>query len=269
MKKEFQSTCLRIVRTSMLMTSVLLVAACGGGGGDGGGSPPVSNAAVGGLWGGVIAISGQGTLEMYGIVAEDGRAYFLQEDGVMYWGTVSSSGNQITSTLTGAGLFGLLLWDGSASGTGTVSGTIQARASMSGNSTFTTALGGRTTGTIALTYDSLYDQDSSLALIAGNYADAVGLYAGVLNIAGNGDLFLQDPDSGCVINGRIAVINAAYNAYDIRLTYSGCTGTESVLNGVTFQGLAAYDPALGEAIALVHGSVGGTPYPTAFVFDRV
>ena len=256
-----------ITGSAILLSSVLLLAACGGGGDDGGGSP-TSDAAVGGLWAGSSEISGQGTYLLLGIVAEDGRAYFLQEDGVMYWGTVSSSGNQITSSLQGAGLFGMPLWDGSASGTGSVSGTIRARDSISAESTFTTALGGRTTASIALAYDRLYDDDASLASIAGNYRDVLGLYEGVLNIASNGDVFLQDPGSGCVINGQIAVIDAAYNAYDAEFSYSNCVGFDAYLNGATFGGLATYDRDFEELVALVQGLVDGVAYPNVFEFER-
>ena len=119
-----------ITSSAMLLSSVLLLAACGGGGGDG---PKVSNAAVGGMWQGQVTISGQ--YDLMGVVAEDGRGYFLQEDGVMYWGTVRSSGNKITSTLTGAGIYGLPLWDESSGGTGSLEGTIQARASIAASST--------------------------------------------------------------------------------------------------------------------------------------
>jgi|APFre7841882724_1041349.scaffolds.fasta_scaffold10164_2 PKD repeat protein len=226
------------------------------------------NALVGGWWGGTTSIVGQGTFELIGLVAEDGRGYFFQEDGILYWGTVRASGNQITSTLTGAGLFGTTFSDGSARGTGSVSGAIQARSSISANSSFTSAGGTTATSTISLLYDPLYDNDSSLAMIAGNYADLIGIYDGVLNIASNGTLFHQDPTSGCVINGRIAIINAAYNAYDVQFTYSSCTGPEAIFNGVTFSGLVAYDPS-GAILALVHGTVGGIPYPNVFIFGRI
>jgi hypothetical protein len=256
---------MRGVFASILVPGVLLVAACGGG--DGGSTVP--NAAVGGLWAGTTTISGQGTSEVLGIVAENGKAYLLQEDGVMYWGTVTSSGNQISSTFDGAGLLGIPLWDGSVRGTGTLTGTIQARASLTASSTFTTSNGGRTTATMSLLYDALYNDDSSLATIAGNYFDLLGIYGGVLNIASNGDLFLQDPNSGCVLNGRVAVINAAYNAYDVQFSYSSCTGFDSVLNGVTFTGLAAYERTSAQVIALMQGTVAGAPYPDAFVFGRL
>jgi hypothetical protein len=254
-----------ITNSALLLFSVLLLVACGGGGGDG---PKVSNAAVGGLWQGQVTISGQGEYELMGVIAEDGRGYFLQEDGVMYWGTVKSSGNKITSTMTGAGIYALPLWDGSSSGTGSLEGTIQARASIAASSDFTTALGARTTATISVSYAVLYDDDSSLASIAGSYADFVGIYSGILNISSSGDLFLQDPDSGCVMNGTFAIINPAFNAYDVQLSYASCTGEFADLNGVTFSGLAVYDKDWEELYLFTHGTVGGAPYAMLYDFYR-
>jgi len=150
-----------------------------------------------------------------------------------------------------------------------LSGRIWERSAIVATQDFTTAAGGRTVSSLALTYQPVYDDNSSLAKIAGNYADALGLSGGVLNIASNGILFLQDPASGCVVNGQVSIINASYSAYSIRLSYSSCTGLDSALNGVTFTGLAACDAGAGQVIALVQGSVGGIPFANAFVFERV
>lgn len=267
-------------RTLALFAALTLVSACGGGGDSvtlplGPGPPdlpPVtSDVPVGGWWMGtsMMTTGQQEKLELLAIVAEDGRAFFLQENGVMFWGTLQSSGDRITSTLVGAGLLSMPLWDGSASGNGTFSGTIWERSTIVGTQDFTTAAGGRMVSSVALTYQSMYEDNSSLVTIAGNYADALGLSGGVLNIGSNGTLFLQDPASGCVVNGQVSIINAAYNAYSIRLSYSSCTGLDSALNGVTFTGLAGYDAGAGQVIALVQGSVGGIPFPNAFVFERV
>lgn len=266
--------------TLALFAAMTLVSACGGGGdsvtvplapGPPDLTPVTTDVPVGGWWMGttMLTTGEQEKLELLALVAEDGRAFFLQKDGVMFWGTLQSSLDRVNSTLVGAGLLGTPLWDGSASGTGTVSGRIWERSTIVGTQDFTTAAGGKTVSSLALTYQSMYDDNSSLATIAGNFADALGLSGGVLNIASNGTLFLQDPASGCVINGQVSIINSAYNAYGIRFSYSSCTGLDSVLNGVTFSGLAGYDAGAGQVIALVQGSVGGIPFPNAFVFDRV
>jgi len=201
-------------------------------------------------------------------VAEDGRGYVLIEDGVLYWGTVVSSGNQITAALTGAALRGLTFADGSTSGTGSISGTIQPRVSISANSSFTTALGSTTTGTVSLNYLPSYNDDSSLALIAGTYFDSFWYFGEGFNIASNGDIFFQDPVNSCVINGKVAIINSAYNAYDIRYSYSNCTAGFGYLNGVTFEGLAAYDADFEEFIMFANGLEAGVPTWQVFLLER-
>jgi hypothetical protein len=261
MKRTF----LGVTRGSILLSSALLLAACGGG--DNGGGGPAPNAAVGGLWEGTATVAGE-TVDAFGLVAEDGRGYVLIEDGVLYWGTVASSGNQITAALTGAPLRGLTFADGSTSGTGSISGTIQPRVSISANSSFKTALGSTTTGTVSLNYLPSYNDESSLALIAGTYVDSLWAFGGVFNIASNGDIFFQDPGFFCVVNGKVAIINSAYNAYEIQYSYSNCTAEFAYLNGVTFEGLAAYDADFGEFIIFADGLEAGVPTWQIFLLER-
>ena len=253
-----------VVQRSLLLTSVLLLTACGGGN-DGGGPEP--NAAVGGVWTGEATISGEPSA-MVGIVTEDGRGYFVSEmPDVVYWGTATTSGNQVVFALQGAGLLGWRFLDGSAGGAGSMSGTIVPRTTISANLSFTTALGTSTTAAVSLDYVADYSDDSSLSLIAGNYADTFWLMDGVFNIASNGELFYQDPLDGCVINGRFAIINSAYNAYNIEYSYSNCPAFPT-FNGVTFRGLATYDADFGEVIVIATGLPGGVPSGQVFVLER-
>ena len=187
----------------------------------------------------------------------------------MYWGPVTSRVNQIAATMDGAGIYGNPLWDESSSGKLTVTGTIRARNSISANSTFVTRYGGRTTSTAALTYVPMYEDDSSLDVIAGNFQDATGYFEGVLNIASSGQVFLQDPYTGCVVNGRVGIINTAYNMYDVQLAYNNCRPDFSEFNGVAFTGLATYDRDRKELVALVTATVDGRPYPDFLVFERM
>ena len=101
----------------------------------------------------------------------------------------------------------------------------------------TTTAGLQSQSSITLNYNAVYERDSSLSVIAGNYDDS-GL---VLNIDENGVMFEQDPVSGCVNNGQINVINPDFNAYDIQFGYSNCTGQSTNLNGTSFIGMATLD----------------------------
>jgi len=236
-------------------------------------APPAGDAPVGGAWVGTGTVLGGGRQPVLGIIDEDGRAYFLHDDGLMFWGKVTSSGSQITATLSVAPARGTStkLWDGSSRGTATVGGTVQSRTSMSAEHTITSASGGRATGTMSLNNVMSHGVDSSLELVAGNYVVALGEIGGVLNISSQGELFLQDPASGCVVNGEIAIMNSNFNVYDMRMLFSNCTGEHSILNGVTFGGLAEaiFENTFAQAdgvLALVSGLVDGTPMPGRFVF---
>lgn len=94
------------------------------------------------------------------------------------------------------------------------------------------------TGTFALTYNALYDRDSSLATIAGNFREPNGT---VVSVDASGNIFSQDATTGCVVNGKASIIDSRYNAYDIQYTFSSCIAELTVLNGVTFTGLGTLD----------------------------
>src|ERR1035437_8606215 len=87
---------LRCFRWTMLVAVVVLTA-CGGGGG--GSTPaPISNASPGGIWQGTDSITG---LSIYGIITESGEFRFLRADGSQYFGTVTTSGNNISGSFGG------------------------------------------------------------------------------------------------------------------------------------------------------------------------
>ena len=78
------------------------------------------------------------------------------------------TGNAITGRLTMADRDGYWLWDESYSAAVTLNGTVQAR-NLTGNWELTTTNKGYKSGKLELQYDQLYEDDSSLAKIAGNY----------------------------------------------------------------------------------------------------
>jgi hypothetical protein len=152
-----------------MLVAVVVLTACGGGGG--GSTPaPISNASPGGIWQGTDSITG---LSIYGIITESGEFRFLRADGSQYFGTVTTSGNNISGSFGGILPAGSFYADGSNHGTGTISGTIEARQTISATIGFTTAGGTSSSGTISLTFNPLYDSGSSLATVAGDYLDSV------------------------------------------------------------------------------------------------
>ena len=113
----------------------------------------------------------------------------------------------------------------------------------------------------------MYDRDSSLAQIAGNYDDA----GQVINITAEGEIFAQDPVTGCIINGQIAIIDNQFNAYDVSISYSSCIGDAADLNGSTFTGLGMLDDSEAPESAVVGltGDVGGQTYSMVYVLPRL
>lgn len=121
---------------------------------------------------------------------------------------------------------------------------------------------------MVLQYDVLYERDSSLATVAGNYDDGSG---SVLNISGDGTVFEQDPSSGCVISGLVSIIDAAYNMYDIALEFSNCVGEFAFVNGSSFTGMAALDnTSTPEGLIIaVTGDVSGDTASLIFIEERL
>lgn len=156
-----------VARVLYVAGSVLL-ASCGGGGYGGGGTNP-QNAAPGGIWGGTDTDS---PLQVTGIIDEQGQLRFIRADGVQYVGTVTTSGNSISANYDGYTPFGSSFADGSTHETGMLTGTIDARVSITASTQSTTDNGAVSKGTLAMTFNQLYNQASSLAAIAGNYAEA-------------------------------------------------------------------------------------------------
>jgi hypothetical protein len=242
-----------------LPLAVLLLTSCGGGGYGGGTNS--QNASPGGIWSGTDTDS---PLEVTGIIDESGHMRFIRADGIQYVGTLVTSGNSISASFDAYQPFGNSFSDGSTHETGMLSGTIDARVSITASTQSTTDKGTVSSGTLTLTFNQLYDQASSLAALAGNYVQAGSGTA--VSIDANGAIFSQDAGTGCVVNGNATIIDASYNTYAIQATYASCTGSTAVLNGITFSGLATLDTAVTpvQLLAGVTGSAGGTTYALVY-----
>jgi len=205
-------------------------------------------------------------LPIVGLVAEPGEFHFIRSDGTQFFGNLNVSGGGVSANFTGAAPAGFVFADGSTTGTGSLSGTIQSRISLNGTLNFTTSRGNATTSNISLTFNPVYNRASSLTTIAGNYRDTST--NAVVNVNSNGVVFSQDASTGCVINGTVATINAAYNAYRVEYSFSGCRPPYGLLNGTTARGLATLDNTETPErviIGVVNGSAG---YSLAGSFPR-
>lgn len=123
-------------------------------------------------------------------------------------------------------------------------------------------------GTFTLTYDALYDRDSSLATIAGNFRAPNGT---VVSVDASGNIFSQDATTGCVVNGKASIIDTRYNAYYFEYKFGSCAGQLTVLNGVTFTGLGTLDntAAPEQAIIAVTYQTDTTTLGLIEVLDRI
>lgn len=266
------------MRMHYLLTGLLLglaITACGGGGGStqgtdtsstGSGSP--SNASPGGIWEGVTA-AGE---EIFGLVTEQGEFHFIGDffgdQLTHYFGTLEVSGEQITADFTGITDVFSAFPDGSRSGTGTLSGTVRARDSLSAQSEFATR---SLTNSIPLElrYNDIYERDSSLQIISGTYQEDPD--DGTLTIDSQGRAFLQDPVTHCVIDGEVGIIDTDYNAYQVEFSYSSCTGPAAALNGAMFNGIATLyeDERATYLIVGATATINGEVVSGVYAFDRL
>ena len=214
--------------------------ACGGGGAASPPAPspppppPVTNVSPGGIWEDIVV----GGVDVIAIVTEMGRFQYINEFLDQGSGVFSvSNGNVISGNFQLVTKPGSVYADGTTLANCTLSGTVAERQTITATVNCTTTAGLQSQSSITLNYKAVYERDSSLSVIAGNYDDS-GL---VLNIDENGVIFEQDPVSGCVNNGQVNVINPAFNAYDIQFGYSNCTGQATSLNGTSFIGMATLD----------------------------
>ena len=272
------------IKYILSITALATLSACGGGGGSGGGTtPPPSSTtqSVGGIWTTQYTVtSGANTgdvINAEGIVSETGQYFAYSKNTTngcagLGFGQLSVNGSNVSgnedaaivrySTAVG-GATNCIYPDGTTSATGTITGTVSQRASLTLTATGTTSAGGALPAeTTTFTFSSLYVSSSSLATIAGNYNDG----GPTLNVNANGVIFEQDPN-GCVLNGQVSIINAAYNAYSIQVTFENCTGTTASLNGVTASGLVTLDTSVSPA-AIVGGLTSNSAaHPFVEVFD--
>ncbi len=234
------------------LVALLTAAGCGSGGdGDATGPPIViapgpMNASPGGLWQGVDGATG---LTVLGLVTETGEFHFLRDDGVQFFGALAVSNTTVSGMLTGVTPIGSTFSDGTISGMGTYTGALRERVTLNGSISFQTSAGQSSTSTVNLDFLALYNRDSSLGTIAGNYRDPAT--NAVVNVSAGGVVFSQDPVTGCIINGTVSIIDARYNAYRVEYSFAGCRGIFMPLNGTTARGLATLDNTALPELAII------------------
>ena len=206
---------------------LLLASGCGGGGGgDTASTPPAPVPTnVSGIWEGTSNTSGL-ILDFTGVITETNEGRFFDDNGTQYIvSNVSGNDGSVTLTFMAVAQFGFTFLDGSTVTTGSLTGTVVERTSFNGS--YSVATG--ESGTISLTYNSLYDRDSSLSKLTGTW-DENGF--GILTFDPDGSFFEQDT-FGCVFDGQASIIDPAYNAYSLTMTVSLCgAGADGQYSGL-------------------------------------
>lgn len=211
---------------AFLIVTILGLSACGGGGGGGDPTTPTPTNA-GGVWEGTTFNTNFGlTFATIGIVTENnGEARFINEQGQQFvLSAMSGTNGNFNATVTAIAAPGTTFLNGSTTATGTLTGTVVERSSISGNWSLDTG----ESGTLTLGYDNVYERTSNLNKTAGSWSDSFGT---VFTVDGSGNLFAQD-QFGCVYNGNIAIINPTYNAYRVSMTIANCFEMDGSYGGL-------------------------------------
>lgn len=218
-----------------------LLTACGGGGG--GGAPPI-NAMPGGIFQGTLNNQFANSIDgVIGIVDESGEAAFLDStNSAVYVFTVTPSGDNFASTFTAYAGQGQVFPNGSATTSGTITGTVASRTGITGSGT---AAGGPANAYSVAYQAAVYESPPSFPAIAGEYQWAApgpnsnNSVTTRVTISNTGT-FTGSTSDACMVSGTFSIPHASYNAYRLQ-------GSRNCSGGPTaFSGLAAYLPGLGQ-----------------------
>ena len=227
-----------------------------------------TNASVGGIWFGTDSDGDQ----IIALITETGRFHLLDEFGFQGSGVLSvSSANEISADFQTVPPIGAQFADSSPFADCSIGGSIVERSALDGTVGCTTSGGSESSVTVNLSYQAIYELDSSLAMITGTWTDSSDPGTDVVNVDATGLITGQDGGaSGCVYSGQVTLIDPKFNVYEIEWTYSSCNG-DSELDGATFSGLGAIDNSVSptEFVLAATGESGfGNPVSLVLFFEQ-
>ena len=170
-------------------------------------------------------------------------------------GTVQVTGTQVTGTGTLHAVPGTTLADGSTVSNMTITGTVSEGSTLN----LTIAAAGASIA-VTTTFEAIYNRASALATVEGVYP--------TFDIFGDTASFVVDANgvitsasmSGCVGNGQITIIDAAFNAYDVTLDVTSCGPLNGSYNGLGLTAdLAATDDGFNFGVFTASSVILGTP----------
>jgi len=204
---------------------VCFLSGCGGGGSGSDGD--VINESAAGIWKGTGVTSDNVSGEIVGLVASNGKAFFLTDLPALTYGNASVSGRNFSFNGTG--------YDGATPDTVTMFGTV-----ASGTSINVSYSSPDEKGTISLskadTSVGVYDRSSNLAKLEGVWNDAVSDIEGtwVFTIQNNGAFSSIRVTDNCSMNGVFATIDNTKNEYSVTAAVTSCNEFNGNYSGLGF-----------------------------------
>jgi len=171
--------------------------------------------------------------------ARSSSNYRAYDGGAVYTGTVQVTGDQITGTLEAVNFAGLMAPAALPAGSITIDGTITSQGTITGTYT-----GANDSGSFDVDYDAgSYERVSDLAKLASDWTsigNELSFKAGIggendvlaIDVAVDGSFSGGDAPGGCTYTGNFAIIDTAFNAYEVQLDISTCAGLDGAYVGL-------------------------------------
>jgi hypothetical protein len=180
-----------------------------------------ANDSPAGIWiGTVTSIQTGEKTNSIGLVTETGVLRFINDTSVQIAGDVTVTANTFTGEITAYAPYGFFTFSkGEPAVTGTVSGTINEKSTFNGSTT----LDGSVNSSFEFNYDAeIYEKNSGLSLISGNYSASDGAgYTVTYSINAAGVITGSDTD-GCQMNGDVELLNPDFNMYRLVVRVANC-----------------------------------------------
>ncbi len=200
---------------------------CGGNSDDSSPST-ITNQSASGIWKGTGTNSLDNTSgEIAGLIASNGKSFFVTDYPSLIYGNTSVSGNNFS--------FNGMGYDGASPYTVSMSGTVTSGTSI--DIDYSTP---DETGTISLLKaDSsigVYERASSLEKLAGTWNDSISDTTGtwVFTIQNNGNFSGIRVTDNCSMSGEFSIIDSSKNEYQVIATVSSCNEFNGVYSGLGF-----------------------------------
>lgn len=220
-----------IIRALLVATllSLPVISACGGGG-NASPTPPAQPSAAAGIWSGTFTSTVLNTtFNAAGLVTDTNSARFGFPDTFeQFSGNLSVNGNSFSMAATAYAPHGSTFPDGSQVSTVTISGTFTQNGAMSG-----TYNGAGDSGTFALTFNSLYERQSSFGLLSGIWDGEILENSTALTISETAEITGANAQ-GCTCGGHLDLIDPSFNIYAVHLDIDTCGADNGVYDGLGY-----------------------------------